>query len=260
VVVVIPIDLTLPTGWALGYVAALLRVAAFVTSTPFLNRRMPLPGRIAFVLAVSLALANPLPATDLGGLLALAMSNIAIGLLIGFVTGVAFQAFFAAGAITDLLAGLGIGATFDPVTGAQASVFDRIYDLTAIMVFLIVGGDHLMLSALDASTEVLPLDGTIEISSGLQGVVVEQLGVLMLGAIQIAAPAIAALFLAEIVLGVAARLLPQANVFLVGLPLKLLLAILAGTAIVLSMPTMVDWFIDHTEDLVRTLLSGVRAT
>lgn len=253
-----PIDLTLPTGWTLGYLATLLRIAAFVTSTPFLNRRMPLPGRIAFVLAVSLALSDPLPMTDFGGLLALATANIAIGLLIGFVTGIVFQAFFAAGAVTDLLAGLGIGATFDPVTGAQASVFDRVFDLTALMVFLVVGGDHLMLSALDASITVLPLDGTIDISSGLQGVVIDQVGVLMLGAIQIAAPAIAALFLAELVLGVAARLLPQANVFLVGLPLKLLLGILAGTAIVLSLPTMVDWFIDHTEDLVRLLLTGVR--
>ncbi|MEO1062721.1 MAG: flagellar biosynthetic protein FliR [Actinomycetota bacterium] len=254
----IPIDLTLPTGWTLGYVAAMLRVAAFVTSTPFLNRRMPLPGRIAFVLAVSLALAVPLPATDFGGLLAMAAANIAIGLLIGFVTGIVFQAFFSAGTVTDVLAGLGIGASFDPVTGAQASVFDRVFDLTALTVFMVVGGDHLMLSALDASTSVLPLDGTIEISSGLQGIVTEQLSILVLGAVQIAAPAIAALFLAEIVLGISARLLPQANVFLVGLPLKLLLGILAGTAVVLGMPTMVEWFIDHTEDLLRTLFSGIR--
>lgn len=254
----IPIDLTLPTGATLGYVAALLRVAAFVTSTPFLNRRLPLPGRLAFVFVVALALATPLPPTDFGGLLALAVANIAVGLLIGFVTGVAFQAFFAAGAITDLLSGLGIGATFDPVTGAQASVYDRLFDLTAVIVFFIVGGDHLLIRALDASTVALPLDGSIEISPRLEDVVVDQLGVLMIGALQIAAPAIAALFISELVLGVGARLLPQANVFLVGLPLKLLVGLLTGTAIVMSLPTMVDWFMDHTEGLIRLLLQGVR--
>lgn len=254
----IPVDLTLPTGSTLGYLAALLRVAAFVTSTPFLNRRLPLPGRIAFVLVVALALAAPLPTTDFAGLLSLAVANIGIGLVIGFVTGVAFHAFFAAGAITDLLAGLGIGATFDPVTGAQASVYDRLFDLTAVMVFLVVGGDHLLIRALEASTRALPLDGTVELSPRLQDVVLDQIGVLLIGALQIAAPAIAALFISELVLGVGARLLPQANVFLVGLPLKLLVGLLTGTAIVMSLPTMVDWFIDHTEDLVRLLLTGMR--
>ena len=65
-------------------------------------------------------------------------------------------------------------------------------------------------------------------------------------AIEIAAPLLAALFLAEISLGLLSRAAPQLNVFVLGFPLKILLTLLlAGLALPL-LPDAVSSLLEHT--------------
>jgi flagellar biosynthetic protein FliR len=254
------LDIILPSTSILGFVAAILRASAFVAATPFFNRRLPAPGRLALAIAIALAITEPVSLNSFADLVTIAAANLAIGLLVGFVIGVTFHAFFAAGSIIDLSAGLGIGATFDPLTGANASVFDRFFDVTAMAVFLSIGGHHLMVQGLDATTKALPLDASVEFSPGLQALLIDRVGIMLVGMLQIAAPAIVALLVTELALGVAARLLPRANIFLVGMPARLLVGLVAATAVIVALPTMVQWL---SEDIGRAwsdLLRGIRVT
>jgi len=56
---------------------------------------------------------------------------------------------------------------------------------------------------------------------------------MFLTAVRIAAPAIAAMFLASVALGLIARTVPQMNIFIIGLPIKMLTGLLA---VVLILP------------------------
>lgn len=252
-------DLTLDTAWAVGFVAAVSRLAAFVMASPLLARRIPLPGRLAIAVAGALFLAEPIEGDPgVAEFVSIVAVNVAVGVVLGFVTGLVFHLFAIAGSLIDLSSGLGIGAEFDPLTGVQSTVFSRLFDYTALVIFLAIGGDRLLMAGLDASVRAIPLGGTISLDPGLVDVIVDTVGWILVTGIQVAMPAMAALFLTEIVLGVGSRLLPQANVFLVGLPLKQLLAVSLAIAVVATFPSFVNGMAGDIEDLFVDALVSLR--
>ena len=137
-------------------------------------------------------------------------------------------------------------------------MFSRLFDYTALVIFFAIGGDRLLMAGLDASVQAVPLDGVISLSPGLADVVVDQIGWVLITGIQVAMPAMAALFLAEIVLGVGSRMLPQANVFLVGLPLKQLLAMSLAVAVVAAFPSVVSGLAGDIENLFVDSIVSLR--
>jgi flagellar biosynthetic protein FliR len=69
------------------------------------------------------------------------------------------------------------------------------------------------------------------------------------------AQVLAALFLGEVVLGLAARLAPQANVFILGLPAKLLITMTIVGATLLFFPEAMNTF---ERTLTDTFVDGLR--
>ena len=90
---------------------------------------------------------------------------------------------------------------------------------------LVLGGDHLLVAGIGVSFDAVGVTGTISLAGGLADVALGLMGRMMIAAIEMAMPALAALFIAEVVLGIAARFAPQSNVFLIGLPVKLFAAL-----------------------------------
>jgi flagellar biosynthetic protein FliR len=79
----------------------------------------------------------------------------------------------------------------------------------------------------------------------------------MLAAIELVAPALAALVLAEIALGLTARFVPQVNVFLLGLPGKLLITFAVLGAVIALFPGTVQGAIDTMLDTFGGLLHAL---
>jgi flagellar biosynthetic protein FliR len=224
-------------AWIAGLLLAMVRVAAFVAASPILARIVPVTGRIAFVVAVGVFFADRAPATlGTSDLLTAAVVNVFIGLVLGFLTGLIFHLFAMAGSLLDLTSGFSVGAIIDPVTGVSAAVFGRAFSMTALVLFLGVGGDRLMIRGLGATIDAVALDGSVSFDGGLADIGVTLLGRMLIAAFELSLPALAALFAAEVVLGIAARFAPQANVFLVGLPLKIITALSTVWLVVLLLP------------------------
>ena len=148
---------------------------------------------------------------------------------------------------------------FDPSTGSNATVFSRFFDITAVTVFMVLGGHHLLVLGMTTSVEAVPLDGSIQVDPNLADITVNLVGRLMIAGVEIAMPALAALFMTELVLGIAARMMPQANVFLVGLPAKLLLAIAVSGLVLAAFPTAMDGVFQIIEDTFVDVLRGFGA-
>jgi flagellar biosynthetic protein FliR len=175
---------------------------------------------------------------------------VALGILLGFATGLILYLFEVAGSMIDLTSGLSAAAVLDPSTRAQAGPFDRMLRMSAMAVFLVIGGDRMAVRALASSSEAVPLVSGFSVDGAIGRQIVASVGQLMVAALELAAPAVAALFLVELVLAVAARLAPQANVFILGLPTKLLVAFGVVGAVIALLPgsvhgaagTMLDGF------------------
>ena len=91
------------------------------------------------------------------------------------------------------------------------------------MVFLLIDGHHHVLRALVGSFDVVPLAGAGLANVG--GLLLEWTGALFVTALRLASPFMVTIFLVDVTLGVFARVVPQADLFSLGLPLKLLVGL-----------------------------------
>jgi flagellar biosynthesis protein FliR len=220
------VELPVDVAWAVGLILGIIRVATFAVVSPIIGRAVPMPARVAFTFAVGLAVSQPVAGVvETGDLLAAGAINALVGGAMGYVSGLIFHLFASAGGMLDLVSGLAVSTIFDPMQGDQGGVFARMFHLTAITMFLVGGGMLLLVGGLVGSTRVLPLDAPLSPQPGLAGLVVELTSDLVRTGFELALPVMGVLFMLELALGLASRFAPQANVFLLGLPAKILASI-----------------------------------
>jgi flagellar biosynthesis protein FliR len=234
------VPLPLPPGDAL--LAPLLiwvRVAATLVASPIFGT-VPAPAvfkvLLSLFLSVAIALgvaANPAHSPSLAHthLAAAVLHEAFIGLTLGFGLQTAFGALSMAGKVLDIQLGFGLGATYDPVLGAQAPVLSAALTMYGVVIFFLVGGHHGLVRGLAFSFERMPA-GTGDLGAGALPAVVAQFGAMFTLAVVVVAPVIFGLLLVEAGLSVLSRFMPQMNIMFVGVPVKIfaglsLLALLA---------------------------------
>ena len=150
-------------------------------------------------------------------------------LLIGFFLGVIVQIFVAIFSYTAEIMGYFMGLTianlFDPTFG-QISVIDRFYILLFYLLFFITGAYQYFIAGLIKSFEIIPLF-KFEVNEGIFQYIFEKSSLLFILALKMAFPFIAILLLLNIALALVNRLIPQINVFIVGLPMQIFIGLLA---------------------------------
>ena len=251
------LDIVVDPGWALGLLLAQVRVAMFTVAAPQLGAAITTPGRMAFVLAGGVAMSSPVALGSTGELLAHAVVNAAVGAMLGFVVGLLFHLFAVAGAMADLSAATSVASVVDPTRGEQGAVFSRIFQITGLTLFHVAGGMALLVSTLAWSVQAVPLDGRLQLDPGVATVVLELVGTLMVSGFELAVPILAALFLIELTLGLASRFAPTANVFLLGMPVKVGVAMLVSLTALAMFPQFVAGVIDTSREAVVDVLNGV---
>jgi len=251
------LDFVINADWVAGMLLASIRVAGFVIASPIL-KGFPATGRMVLVLVLGYTFADPIAGSgDIAMLITGGFTNAVVGLTLGFMTGIIFYLFTVGGSLIDFTSSLSAAAIFDPVSNNQVTIFGRIFNMMAIAMFLVLGGDRLLVAGMGLSFEAVGITGGISLSGGLADVALELMGRMMLGAIEMAMPALAALFIAEVVLGIAARFAPQSNVFLIGLPVKLFAAFASISAVLLLVPETLDGVMGIVQDTFKTTLLGM---
>lgn len=241
-----------------GFVLAVVRAAAWVALVPpFGTRAIPTQVKVGFAAALALPVAPRLaadpPSLELAPLIGAVVLQVAVGLALGFVTSLLFAAVQAAGELVDLFAGFTIAQAYDPLSNVSASVFGRFYQLLATVLLFALDGHLLLVRGFLTSFEAVSVSAPP--LGDLSGLLLRTFGLFLLAAVEIAAPLLAALFLAEVALGLLARAAPHMNVFVLGFPFKILLTlVLAGLALPL-LPGSVNSLVDHAlrggADVVR---------
>jgi flagellar biosynthetic protein FliR len=251
------VEIAIDPGWATGLALSSTRVAAFAVASPIYARIVPGVGRIALVLVLGLFLTHPVVTPDAYSLVAAGVINAVIGAALGFLTGIFFHVFQVAGGVLDFSSGLSVSGVLDPMTGHQDTVFGRMFGLAAGALFLALGGDELLIVGLSRSMEAIPLDGVPSLHAGLADLAVSLLGKMMLAAVELAFPAVAALFLVELALGLANRMVPQLNAFLVGMPAKILVSLLVVSVVGLAIPSLMNGVISEIWTTLSRALTGL---
>lgn len=245
------------------YSLILSRVLGFFLLVPFFGS-MQIPTRVKTGLALFVAFML-YPVLTQEGMLPPPGDIVTFSLILiyemitGFILGLSLQVTFAsiqlAGEFIDRRMGLFLANVFDPQTGEQAPLAGQLKMIFATLLFLSFEGHHLMLRGLLNSFHSLALGDPFPVA-GSAGVLVRIMGDHFIIGFQIALPVIAALFIVDMVFGFLARTIPQINIFVVGLPTK----ILAGLFILfLAMPTFVDFFYEFIWDMFYKFDALLRA-
>lgn len=251
-------DITIDAAWVGGMLLALVRVTAFIMASPIYAKAMPVLGRMALAIVLGFFFAEPVAVVgDVAALLSAVVMNLVLGISLGYLTGLIFNLFSIAGGLVDFTSTLSSASIFDPTQGSQAAVFQRLFNVGAIALFFAIGGDRLIVQGIGTSFDAVGPEGTLDVSSGLAQFALDLVGRLMVAAVELAMPAIATLFVVELVLGLAARFAPQANIFLIGLPTKILAALSSVGAVVLLMPETMDGVYGIIRDTFRDVIGGM---
>jgi flagellar biosynthetic protein FliR len=233
---------------------AAVRITAFlVLAPPFSFSGLPL--RIKGMLAVALSVlvapraAEGLPASlETGTFVVSLISQLVIGALLGFMVYLVFAAVQSAGGLIDLFAGFSLSQAFDPLMNVNGAQMTRLMQMVALGLLFVSGGAELVLSGLFRTFTALPVTGFLSQDAGER--LLPGLGQMFVAAVQIAGPIVVVLFLAVVGLGVLTRVAPALNAFSLGFVLKILITLLAGGAIFLALPRIVQSLL---EDALRLM-------
>lgn len=217
-------NLTVSMAEVVTFLLVMTRLlAVFWTAPPFTGTMLPLQVRLGMAVSISIAVApiqtGAVP-VDTAGLIVAIVYQVIVGALLGYVVQLMLSSLQIAGGMVDFMSGLSSAAVYDPFTQASATPIARLYQLIGIVTLLALDGHLLIVRGVLRSYEAAPLGGLRTESIG--SVLVEGVGQLMFAAVEIAFPILAALVLAEVVLGLAARAAPKLNVMIIGFAAKAL--------------------------------------
>jgi flagellar biosynthetic protein FliR len=242
-----------------------LRVGGFVLAAPIASETV-IPGFVKIILSVSLALLMaPLVQIPAGlsifsgtGLLA-AVQELLIGVAIGMVVQLTFEALTFAGQTISLTMGLGFATLVDPQRGANTTVIGQMFMIFGMLTYLAVNGHLVLLGTLAESFQTLPIGaahigGNFLLSVALWGARVFESGLL------IALPAVIALVIVNLALGVVTRAAPQLNLFGIGFTITLLcgffVLIVGLDGIMAGISSLINSALTAAADLVRAPAAG----
>ncbi|MCB1220023.1 MAG: flagellar biosynthetic protein FliR [Planctomycetales bacterium] len=188
--------------------------------------------------------------------LASAVQELALGMLLGFIMALVFVAFQFAGQFIGYQMGFAVVNVFDPSTHTQASIIGQFLFTAAMLVFVGTGMHLELLRLWIASYELLP-PGTWMIEHFDTQTMVAICTSLFTIALRISLPLIAFLILIDLALGILARVMPQLNVFFVGIPVKIVLGLLFLSLVTTELGSNVrrtrDVFINHCGEMMHEL-------
>lgn len=210
------------------WLLCLLRVATSIWLLPILGSdEVPARIKAGAALFISVCVYPTLGAQTLalpdhpGDLLMLALREIYVGLVMGFAGQFCFAGLRIAGEWMDHEAGFTMVQLFDPSMGDNQSALAALHGYVFTLLFLIWGGHHFYLRALGESFRVIDLGRAGMPGDAMMAVFFAMTRDAFAFGIQAAGPILATLFVSSMGLAIVARIMPQINVWLVGMPIKL---------------------------------------
>jgi flagellar biosynthetic protein FliR len=218
------------------FVLILTRISGLVMTAPVLGLRTA-PMQVRALLAVALAVvvtpfywqtATEMPANLLG--LALLLSHeILLGLSLGLCVYILFTGLQFTGQIMGQLSGMSLADVFDPAHDGSVPILSDLMDRVTLAVFVIIGGHRELMQVLLDKFRWMQQGNTSFGPSLLDAITQVTANSLALG-VRAAAPAIVSLLLANLLLGLINRTMPQLNIIAVGFGLNVMILMLVTAA------------------------------
>ncbi|MBP0726225.1 flagellar type III secretion system protein FliR [Bacillus sp. RG28] len=242
-----------------AFLLIFVRITAFFVTAPvFSNRSIPTMHKIGFSFFVSYIVffmvnQGPLGAVD--NFIFLLIKEVIVGLSLGIIASIVMSAIQVAGGLIDFSTGFSMATIFDPQTGVQSPLMGQFFNVITILFLLSVNAHYLLLQGILNSFKVIPIFST-GLHFGQEAFIAHIIQIFMsmfVIAFQMALPVVASLFLVDVALGILTRIVPQLNIFVVGMPLKVLVAF---GLLIIGMPTFIV-LVQHMFELITQSTNSI---
>lgn len=234
----------------------LMRMTGFIFMNPILGRNnFPAIAKTGMALVLALLIApmeaGTVPAIgtplEYGFLL---IKEFLIGYLIGMVMQLFMFVVTYAGSIMDFQMALGMASIYDANSGIQVALTGNILNMYFILLFFAVDGHLALMEILMTSADIVPY-GTIAFGPGASQAVLDVFYDCVILAVKMALPIVGTVLLLDAGVGILMKIIPQINLFIVDIPLKILL----GFVMLMLMTSI---FGDYIGDLINSMLNGIQ--
>ena len=214
------------------------RVGAFVSAMPVFSWTMT-PVRIRVAFAVSLTImfgcviaptATVMTGSWIDGVF-LIMGEILTGLSIGLTARLVYASLQQGIIMGTQQMGFMDAGIIDPGSGERVRPVGMLFSMMLVIVFFSIGGHHLLLRLMGQSFLSFPLGSTPTFGDMASGLIEAGSVMLMLG-LKIASPLLAGFLMLGMVLGIAARVMPEINILMASLPLRIFIGLTISVLLV----------------------------
>jgi flagellar biosynthetic protein FliR len=209
----------------------LARIAALFTFVPVLSHpylSVQIKAGASLVLTVALVsmgiIADVTPPTGVLDTIVLLGNEALIGLLLGLTAQILFLSIQFGGQVIGVQIGLSMASIMDPALKSNISAIGYFYYFGALMIFLSVGGDRIIIEAFVGNLDRLPL-GQAHITEASLKALIFWSGEIFSTGFRLISPVLAAIFCTSLLLGIFARSVPQINMLMLGYSLKILVGV-----------------------------------
>lgn len=212
------------------FLLILIRIASFIWISPgFSFKGMPQMAKLVLSFGLSLAVFGVMPIPfemlSFGMYVLILLKEVLVGVAIGYITQLFFSGIEMAGSFVDFQVGFSMSMAYDPVLGVNTSYYGTVYYWIAMVIFFLADVHHQVIRTLVRSFEFIPVTQLSFPYLGIEGIV-KTFGYVFEIALNLAFPLIIIALLAEIILALLSRTVPQINVLILGMPFKILLSVI----------------------------------
>ena len=251
------IDISFLPALAATFMLVFARVGAMVMLLPgFGESNIPMRIKLAIALLLTLIIlplhrnAYQVDLTSMTSLGVLMVHEIIIGVVLGATARVTLSALAVAGSVIAQQLGLGFVTAVDPTQGQQGLLIGNFLTILGMTLLFATDSHHLVIAALNDSYSIFS-PGEAMLSGDVASLATRAFTAAFKIGIQLSAPFLVFGIVFNIGLGVLARLMPQMQVYFVGVPMS----ILAGFLILaLVLVTMMGTFLDYFTGVMHQLI------
>ena len=251
------IDISLLPVLAAAFMLAFARIGAMVMLMPGLGEAN-IPVRIKLSIALLLTLiilplhrsAYHIDMESMSALAVLMLHEIIIGVVLGATARVTLSALQVAGSIIAQQMGLGFVTSVDPTQGQQGLLVGNFLTILGVTLLFATDSHHLVIAALNESYTIFSPGETMA-SGDVAALATRAFAAAFKIGLQLSAPFLVFGLVFNIGLGVLARLMPQMQVYFVGVPLSIFAGFLILSFVLAAMMgTFLDYFIGVMHDMI----------
>lgn len=232
----------------------MMRMSGFVLLNPILGRRsIPGVARVGFTMVLTLIVFQTQAGVDLeisspitfGFLM---IKEFVLGFALGFILQLYEFIFTSAGAIMDFSMGLSMATVYDPGNRTQNALTGTILQIYFMLLFFAVDGHLALMNIIVRSSDIVPYGQAALGPMATEAVIDVFCNCVVLG-LKLAFPLLAIEFVSELAIGVMMKMVPQINVFILSIQLKIIIGI---TLLMLFLSPIGDYITDRIDEMLKT--------